>query len=276
MTIRTREAALEKAVRGLSTADDDPDADEDDERGIGASAELPVGVPMWPPTIFLARDRNYTQPWHREMLGHGHVTFKDGDTRLAEGETMSNMMIWLDFAMITHTLLKAAVASQNWAVVPSLLHQSHEYMKTAYTAGRARTDGVTMGLLNKDAATLYARNRTMSLGSTNMDRRPAEFIQSLNKQTQLAAAKAIANRIANPKYDSNSTTNDGGATPPTGRAKKRAERLAKLNKAKEDADKLKELDDKKNNNTTSPKGEPHVSATDPAKKTGGSGAPKGK
>ena len=169
--------------------------------------------------------------------------------------------------MITQTLLKAAVASHNWAVVPSLLQQSYEYTKVAYTAGRARTDGVTMSLINKDAASLYARNRTMSLGSTNMDRRPAEFIQSLKKQTQLAAAKAIANRIANSKYDSNSSTDDSGNNPLSGRARKRAGRLEKLKKAKKDAANLGKLDSQKAK-TTTPKGGPQTSATDSAKKTG--------
>ena len=275
MTVRAREAALEKAVRGISKLDDEDDSDDDEGRGMGASAELPVGVPMWPPTVFLARDRKYTQPWHREMLGQGDTHFKEGDSRLAEGETMSNIMIWLDFAVITNTLLEAAIASQNWAVVPSLIQQTSAYTKAAYSAGRARTDGVTMRLLGKDAAQLYARNRTMSLGSTNMDRRPAEFIQSLNKQTQIAAAKAIANKIANSKYDDSTPTNaDGDAGALTGRDKKRAERAAKLKKAKEDGAKVQDLSDKKIK--TTPKGGPQVSATDPAKNAGGSGAPKGK
>ena len=52
MTVRAREAALEKAVRGISKGDDDDDSDDDEERGIGASAELPVGVPMWPQPSF--------------------------------------------------------------------------------------------------------------------------------------------------------------------------------------------------------------------------------
>ena len=277
MTIRAREAALEKAVRGTSRAEGEDDSDDDEERGLGASAELPPGVPMWPPTVFLAQDRKYTRPWHCEMLGQGRVTLKEGDSRLVEGEAMSNIMVWLDFSVITQTLLNAAVASQNWAVVPSLLQQSLEYTKAAYAAGRARTDGITMSLLNKDAATLYARNRNMSLGSTNMDRRPAEFIQSLNKQTQLAAAKAIANRIANSRHDSSPSNEDTGnvGNAKSGRAQKRAERLEKLKKAKEDSAKLKELDDKKTK-TTTPRREPRESATDPANKTGGAGAPRGK
>ena len=125
-----------------------------------------------------------------------------------------------------------------------------------------------MSLLHKDAAALYSRSRTMSLGSTN---------QSLNKQTQLAAAKVIANRIANSKYDPQTNNDDGGSSSRTltGRAKKRAERLEKLKKAKEDAAKLKELDDKKSNATT-PKGESQASAADPAKNNGGGGAPRGK
>ena len=189
---------------------------------------------------------------------------------------MSNMMIWLDFSMITQTLLKAAIDSQNWSVVPSLIQQAYEYTKVAYTAGRARTDGITMRLLNKDAASLYAQNRMMSLGSTTMDRRPAEFIQSLNKQTQIAAARAIANRIASTKSDTFSGNDDGAnsGTALTGRAKKRAERLEKIKKAKDDAARLKELEDKKTKST--PKGGPQESATDPAKKNGASGAPPGK
>lgn len=98
--------------------------------------------------------------------------------------------------MLTQTLLHSAIASKNWAVVPSLLHQSIEYTKTGYSAGRVRADGIAMNLLNKDAADMYLKNFKMSLGSTNIDRKPAEFIQNINKQTQLAAARAIANKIA--------------------------------------------------------------------------------
>ena len=278
MTVRAREAALEKAVRGVSKTDED-DSDKDEERGLGASAELPAGIPMWPPKVFLARERTYTLPWHREILGQGRVTLKEGDPRIVDGETLSNIMIWLDFARLTQILLQAALATSNWAVVPSLVQQTCEYTQAAYSAGRARTDGITMSLLNKDAAALYARNRTMSLGTTNLDRRPAEFIQTLNKQTQLAAAKVIANKIANAKPDSQSTGDGGGDSPAqTSRAKKRAARLEKLQKAKDDAaaaEKLKTLNSK-TNTTTTPAGGPQPTATDSAKKNGGTGASKGK
>jgi hypothetical protein len=35
--------------------------DEEIDRGIGAQAELPPGVPMWPPRVFLACERTYTK-----------------------------------------------------------------------------------------------------------------------------------------------------------------------------------------------------------------------
>lgn len=47
---------------------DDEDEEELVDRGVGAVAELPSGVPDWPPGPFLARQQTYSRPWQKYLV----------------------------------------------------------------------------------------------------------------------------------------------------------------------------------------------------------------
>jgi hypothetical protein len=59
--VAARRSALAQAGRQVSIREVDENDDEEIDRGIGAQAELPPGVPMWPPRVFLARERTYSK-----------------------------------------------------------------------------------------------------------------------------------------------------------------------------------------------------------------------
>jgi hypothetical protein len=59
-----RESALRQAGRKVSVKETEED-DEDVDRGVGVQAELSAGVPVWPPRVFLDRERTYTKGWKK-------------------------------------------------------------------------------------------------------------------------------------------------------------------------------------------------------------------
>jgi hypothetical protein len=63
LLVAARESALRQAGRKVSVKDVEDEDDEEVDRGIGAQAELPPGVPMWLPRLFLPRERTYTKRW---------------------------------------------------------------------------------------------------------------------------------------------------------------------------------------------------------------------
>jgi hypothetical protein len=71
LLVAARESALQQAGRKVSVKDMEDEDDEDVDRGIGAQAELPPGVPMWPPRLFLPRESIYARRWQKWLLKQG-------------------------------------------------------------------------------------------------------------------------------------------------------------------------------------------------------------
>jgi hypothetical protein len=57
LLVAARESEFRKAGRKVSVKDVEDENDEEVDRGIGAHAELPPGVPMWSPRLFLPREQ---------------------------------------------------------------------------------------------------------------------------------------------------------------------------------------------------------------------------
>lgn len=119
------------------------------------------------------------------------------------------------------------------------------------------------------------KNFKISLGSANRDKKPAKFIQNLNKQPQLAAARAIVNRIASGGRDTDrslKSKESAGNSKVTGKAAKRVAKAAALEKTTKDAEKALELSSKNSGkDKPNPAGGPQASGTGPTKKVRGSG-----
>jgi hypothetical protein len=75
-----RESALRQAGRKVSVKETEGEDDDDVERGFGAQAELPAGIPMWPPRVFLARERTYTKMAQVAPQAGGFQPFRDRPT----------------------------------------------------------------------------------------------------------------------------------------------------------------------------------------------------
>jgi hypothetical protein len=56
LLVAARESALQQAGRKVNVKDVEDGDEEEVDRGIGAQAELPPGVPMCPPHLFLPRE----------------------------------------------------------------------------------------------------------------------------------------------------------------------------------------------------------------------------
>jgi hypothetical protein len=68
LLVAARRSVLAQAGRQVSVREAEEDDDKEIDRVIGAQAELPPGVPMWPPRVFLARERANTRGWHKWLL----------------------------------------------------------------------------------------------------------------------------------------------------------------------------------------------------------------
>jgi hypothetical protein len=73
-----------------------------------ANAEMPPGVPMRPPRVFLVRERTYTKGWQKWLLKQGESNRSESDPRVAEGDMLSVMILWLDYSQLTDKLALTA------------------------------------------------------------------------------------------------------------------------------------------------------------------------
>jgi hypothetical protein len=123
--------------------------DEEVDRGIGAHAELPSGVPMWSPRLFLPRERTYTKRWQKWFLKQGEPNQSETDRRIAEGDMLYVVMLWMDYFALTDKLAKAAEDEGDIEAAWALAKIGMAYRDAAYQAGRLRVDQVTLDLISK-------------------------------------------------------------------------------------------------------------------------------
>jgi hypothetical protein len=108
LLVAARENSLRQAGRMVSVKDVEDEDDEEADRGIGAQAELPPGVPMWAPRFFLPRERTYTRGWQTWILKQGESNRSETDAPIAEGDMLSVVPLWMDYSALTDKLAKAA------------------------------------------------------------------------------------------------------------------------------------------------------------------------
>lgn len=116
---------------------------------------------------------------------------------MAEGDCLSNVVLWLDYATIATRLLEAAVRDSDYSSVGALVCQVSAYQAAAYDAARMRVDYVSMTLLNRPAAELYYKTTRMELESTTKRSTGIKFLRKSNAAMLTVKAKAIATKSAN-------------------------------------------------------------------------------
>jgi hypothetical protein len=126
-----------------------------EDRSRYAVAELPPGIPAWPPEIFTAADQQYTRRWQRSTLCKVHDRRGGLATprRLNEGKSLSNVVLWLEFCLLS---LDLSLGSKAEGFTKNLADTSVRYGSGAYKALRTRVDEFLITHLNPDAANLYA------------------------------------------------------------------------------------------------------------------------
>jgi hypothetical protein len=197
-SFRPREAAQRLAACRLTQRPgeyyDDDYLEEDS--GVGATAELPPGIPAWHPNPFLARTKFFAKGWQKWLLRQDDSSRPDMDGRNVEGDAMSVIILWLDFAMLADKLAKEASKFQEHAIADDLRAESSVYMAAAYEAGRTRADDVTTSLLSRPAAELYSTITRMTLEFTTMRPEGLRYIRTTNTALMNAKSRAIANKAA--------------------------------------------------------------------------------
>ena len=93
ITREARKAAMRMSATGVTGDYDDDEDDIVEDRGKGAQAELPPGVPDWPPRPFLARQKVFTKPWQVWLLKQGESVRNEADPCIAEGDCLSNVVL---------------------------------------------------------------------------------------------------------------------------------------------------------------------------------------
>lgn len=261
LTREARKAAMRMCATGVTGEYEDEDGDVIEDRGKGAQAELPAGVPDWPPRPFLARQKVYTKPWQVWLLKQGESVRSDADPRIAEGDCMSNVVLWLDYATITMRLLKAAVQANDFDAVIDLIEQSTSYQAAAYDAARMRVDDISMNLLNKPAADLYIKTSRMNLETATMRAPGIKFLRQSNAAMLTAKAKAIANKAAAvPMTSTDSVKGDGNSKKSKSGRSSQASGQPKKGSSKPTTRPI--------DNESRPAGAPQTAATSTANQTG--------
>lgn len=223
---------------------------------------MPPGVPDWPHRPFLARQKVFTKPWQVWLLKQGETIRSGNDPRIAEGDCLSNVVLWLDYATICMRLLDAAVKGEDYVAVLDLVAQASAYQAAAYEAARMRVDDISMGKLNRPAAELYVKTSRMDLETTTMRAPGIRFLRKSNAAMLNAKAKAIANRAAAVPGASND------ASPGTQSSKKKKSRGTSGTQANDNAKNSKPAPRSIETGAKRPTGAPQPAATSAAEKSG--------
>ena len=268
VTREARQVAMRMAASRVLSETGEEDDDDVEDRGKGAQAELPPGVPDWPPRPFLARQKVFSKPWQVYLLKQNDTVRSDNDPRMAEGDCLSNVVLWLDYATIAARLLEAAVQDGDSAAVAALTTQVVAYQAAAYDAARMRVDDVSMTLLNRPAAELYSKTSRMELESTTMRSPGIKFLRKSNAAMLTAKAKAIANKAAAPSGQSQDNTTPNG--PKKSKGKSQGSRSGQSNSQAQAPTNTAQKSNKASN--TSPSGAPQGAASSTAEQSGRAGA----
>jgi hypothetical protein len=138
LLVAARESSLRQAGRKVNMKDLEDEDDEEVEGGIGAEAELPPGVPKWPPRVFLPRERTYTKRRQKWLLKQGEPNRSETDARIAVGDMLSVVMLWMDYSLLTDKLAKAAEDEGDIEAARALAKMGMAYRDAVYLAGRLR------------------------------------------------------------------------------------------------------------------------------------------
>jgi hypothetical protein len=150
---------------------------------------------MWPPRLFLPRERTYTKRWQKRLLKQGEPNRSETDARIAEGDMLSVVMLWMDYSALTDKWASAAECEGDIEAAWAWAKIGMAYRDAAYQAGRLRVDQVTLDLISKPVSEMYTRQNRMDFETVTMS--PAGLqIARINKATIAARTKTAANKEA--------------------------------------------------------------------------------
>jgi hypothetical protein len=180
----------------VSVREAEANDDEEIDRGIGAQAELPPGVPMWPPRVFLARERTYTKGWHKWLLKQGESHRSETDPHIAERDMLSVVALWLNYSALTDKIALLAEDDRDLGLAWAPAKMGMAYRDAAYQAVRMRVDQVALDLISRPVSEMYTRQTRMELETVNMRPEGLRMLREFNKATVTARTKHAATKAA--------------------------------------------------------------------------------
>jgi hypothetical protein len=196
LLVAAREGAVRQAGRPVGVKESEEQDDEEIDRGVGAQAELPPGVPVWPPRVFLARERTYTKGWHKYLLKQGEAHRSESDPRIAEGDTLSVASIWMDYAELSFNISQTARDEGDVKTAYDLAEMGMAYHSAAYQGVRMRIDQITLDLISKPVAEMYTRQTRMELETVTVRPDGLRILREFNRATVTARTKHAATKAA--------------------------------------------------------------------------------
>jgi hypothetical protein len=139
---RERTAAIGRKV--TTPKETEGEEGEEVDRGVGAQTELPSGVPMWPPRVLLARERIYTKSWDKWILKQGESNRSESGPHAADGDMVSDVMLWLDYSLLADKMALAAEDEGDMDTAWALSKIGMAYRYAAYQADCKSVDHDTL------------------------------------------------------------------------------------------------------------------------------------
>jgi hypothetical protein len=212
LLVAAREGAERQADRPVGVKESEEQDDEEADRGFGAQAELPPGVPVWPPRVFPARERTYTKGWHKYVLKQGEAHRSQSDPRIADGDTLCVASIWMDYAELFSKLSESARDEEDVNSTYELAEMGLVYHRAAYDGVRMRIDQITLALISKPVAEMYTRQTRMDLETVTVRPDGLRILRKFNKATVTARTKHAATKAAAVPHGTIDGVSDAGVS----------------------------------------------------------------
>jgi hypothetical protein len=125
----------------------------------------------------------HTPRWQKRLLKQGESHRSETDPRIAEGDMLSVVVLWLDYSALTNKLALSAEDDRDLGVAWALAKMSAAYRDAAYQAVRMRVDQVTLDLISRPVSEMYTRQTKMELETVTVRPEGLQMLREFNKAT---------------------------------------------------------------------------------------------
>jgi hypothetical protein len=144
-----------------------------------------------------ASERIYTKTWHKWFLRQGEANRSESDPRMAVGDALPVMILWMDKWVLCRRLAVAA-EEQGDLGMRSSCGECRPNTVILRMAARMRVDAVTLDQISKPVAEMYTQSTRMELEVFTVLPSGIRTLKEFNNRvTVTARTKAAANKAVN-------------------------------------------------------------------------------